>query len=346
MESSKILTVTSSLSGLLDFSDELIVHALSFLENVKFVLGTQPTSKRMAYLCSSDVIWHPICLQHWKSYYRGAEWTESAEAAYASGEHFVSWKEEFLRHEQMLTTTLGMFAMPSRLRIGESFGMHWFEPRYRWLAARCSSSRSPMCYMPGRPQEGSVAFICTFEDMVRMPDGRANVELLPVCRCVIKRLWTERVPDNPAAPPLNCAQVKELPLDFPGGGRRSSEWGGDVPGTNRVSGEGGGENAGEGGEADDFRGRILQMLFAHAEAHGIENMADLLHGDNAAPRALIDLLFRHGLFRYAGDEDGNGDEHGDEDEAELEDEAEDEDDEDDDVVVVANEGGGDEQDED
>ncbi len=43
------------------------------------------------------------------------------------------------------------------------------------------------------PQVGVRAFICEMPEIVRYPDGQADVELLPVARCVLTRVWGKRL---------------------------------------------------------------------------------------------------------------------------------------------------------
>ena len=218
--------------------------------------------------------------------------------------------------------------------------MHWFEPRYRWLASRLNNGTDEtMVYCPGRPAVGAESFICVPRQLEIMPDGRAMVELLPVAKCVLNELWEEPVPGEPRAPKLVCVSTKELPLEgqgAPRGGLRfrgrsqsdgnaasSAEGGGGGGQDEAIAELLGGDNSAMtrfNGSATQLRIALLEILFAHGEANGIENVADLMEGERAAPRRLLELLSV--LNDVSGGED--------EDEEDEEDEFEDVDEGDDD----------------
>jgi hypothetical protein len=297
-----------------------------------------------------------LCKARWCNFYRNNAWVEQAqeeEANRREGDASTGlWKRQFETNEAKLTARHGMFFMTSNVRVGEIIGMHWFEPRYRWLAHRMKNEGDKtMVYCPGRPAVGAVSFICIPRQLEIMPDGRAMVELLPVAECVLKELWEEPVPGDPRAPKLLSAVAQEQPLE-----RRMPPLGGMPLGHRARSGGAGGPAAaaaaavGGGGGGDDdtaiadllggdnsamnrFNGSaaelkraLLEVLFAHAEAHGVGSMAELVEGEHAAPRRLLELLAM--LNDTSADDDGEDEDENEDEEQENEDEDGDEEDED------------------
>jgi len=289
-----------------------------------------------------------LCKARWSKFYRNEAWLKQAhqeEAARVEGSASMGlWKRQFKQNEAKLKARHGMFFMTSRVRIGEVIGMHWFEPRYRWLASRLNNGTDEtMVYCPGRPAVGAESFICVPRQLEIMPDGRAMVELLPVAKCVLNELWEEAVPGEPQAPKLVCVATKELPLEGggpPRGGLRfrgrsqsdgsaassaADGGGGGVGGQDEAIADLlGGDNSAMtrfNGSATQLRIALLEILFAHGEANGIENVADLMEGERAAPRRLLELL------SVLNDVDGEAEEDYEE-EDEFEDIEEDEEDED------------------
>jgi len=159
-----------------------------------------------------------LCKARWSKFYRNEAWLKQAhqeEAARDEGSASMGlWKRQFQQKEEKLYARHGMFYMPARLRVGEVIGMHWFEPRYRWLASRLDiGTDETMVYCHGRPAVGAESFICVPRQLEIMPDGRAMVELLPVAKCILNELYEEAVPGESWAPKLVCAIAEELPLE-------------------------------------------------------------------------------------------------------------------------------------
>lgn len=193
--------------------DGNLTHALTYLSLRDLQVASSAT-KRVHGLSSHDIIWRPLCEAHWKSFFRFRKWlgeAEESEKAAKAARVANSWKLQYQEKEQQRTMPLGIFAMRANLVIGRPFGLHWFEPRYRMLAARCVAGSRLMCYCTEYPNAGSEAFICEMPDAELMPDGRANVTLLPVAKCVLEETWEEPVPQDRRAPRLICARVRELP---------------------------------------------------------------------------------------------------------------------------------------
>lgn len=97
------------------------------------------------------------------------------------------------------------FAIPSHLTIGDTIGLHFFEPRYRWMCQRMfSGSESPnfgfvtssMC----RP--GSHGVICEVLRHHANPNGTYDTNVKATAEFSVLEMWFEEVPDNPTAPKL------------------------------------------------------------------------------------------------------------------------------------------------
>jgi len=167
---------------------------------------------------SLSLIRRTLCKARWRKFYRNEVWLKQAyeeEAARDEGSASTGlWKRQCKLKEAKLYARHGMFYMPARLRVGEVIGMHWFEPRYRWLASRLSiGTDETMVYCPGRPAVGAESFICVPRQLEILPDDRAMVELLPVAKCVLHDIYEEPVPGESWAPKLVCALAEELPLE-------------------------------------------------------------------------------------------------------------------------------------
>ena len=203
-----------------------LTHVFSFLARADFDIKGRPSvslcslgrcsraSRRVKELCEADFLWKRICETQWPKYYRGRDWLADASAAASRAEKEApTWRRQFIEKEQMRFQSLGIFFMQASLQIGRPFGLHWFEPRYRWLAAKCQTTASPtMCYATVYPEEGKTVFICRMPRIDILQDGRANVELLPVARAEIVRCWDEPVPGMESrVPQLVCAELLELP---------------------------------------------------------------------------------------------------------------------------------------
>lgn len=133
------------------------------------------------------------------------------------------WREQFLEKREQLHYEICIFAMGGiRPEIGSSFHLHLFEPRYRWLAARCQDLPQCdryICFIPHIPIysiEKSVGLICKVTDLEINHDGRANITLLPVVYCKFDRVWFEQVPNQGTVPSLYCAKVKEFSIERQG----------------------------------------------------------------------------------------------------------------------------------
>ena len=218
-----------------DLPENALTSALSYLD--RHGLSAPSASCRYLKLCAEeDDIWREFYLAKWRRYRRGREWCDSAVARAAAASSAGSarsglWKRIFVadRHQARFPV-LPIFAMQARLAIGRSFGMHFFEPRYRWLVRRAidaSADHPQFCYCTTPPRGGGLGYVCGLLQPSILPDGRANVGVLPQARCRLLRVWTEPVPGADEAPPLTCAEAEELPMSrqlpiAPGSGAATS----------------------------------------------------------------------------------------------------------------------------
>ena len=203
-----------------DLPENALTSALSYLD--RHGLSAPSASCRYLRLCAEeDDIWREFYLAKWKRYRRGREWCDSAAVRAAAASSAGSarsglWKRIFIadRHQARFPV-LPIFAMHARLAIGRSFGMHFFEPRYRWLVRRAvdaSADHPQFCYCTTTPRDGGLGYVCGLLQPSILPDGRANVGVLPQARYRLLRVWTEPVPGAEEAPPLTCAEAEELPM--------------------------------------------------------------------------------------------------------------------------------------
>jgi len=316
-----------------DLADGTIGASLSWLALCDMA-GPTLCSKRLSAISAADEIWKPLCERRWRGFFRHKEWlaaaSEAAAARSPGAQQVGLWKGHFVSCEGQRThPALGVFCMRARLRIGRPFGMHWFEPRYRWLAQRCvdehGSESIPsrnaagrhrlMCYAPDIPQEGAKGgFICEMQEVQITADGRANVELLPVATCQFNSVWSEAVPEDENAPRLMCASVLELGTGKEEKGPFTSK---QQPSEGATDGAAAADDDDDGDDDDDdddddngmggqgasIRQQILRTLFMHAQANGHTSIGELLEGPNTVPEGLLRLL---AMVNEAGEGGGGG----------------------------------------
>lgn len=112
-----------------------------------------------------------------------------------------------------------VFFMPGQVQLGEPYGLHFFEPRYRLLIAEVMQGQPPSAKHGGRIV-GSPTFIhanraplaptspAVLVEVVRCelyPDGRADVLLLPTAH-----VWLERILVRPHSGHLYEAQCLRM----------------------------------------------------------------------------------------------------------------------------------------
>lgn len=218
------LTVFSQNAVLFDdLPDETIVLVLLYLDitelsHVKFI------SQTLSKLSNLNEIWKPLYTSNWQHYYRYEEWIENAHEeerialVQSSPNQTTIWKSKYLDNLNSLTYDLQIFSMSHILTIGVPMDLHWFEPRYRWLAFRCASlpaDKRIICYSDREPYVGGVAFICKMTSIELFDDGRALVTLLPVANCKFNKIWHETVPTTTTVPNTDDDQDDDIFMDEP-----------------------------------------------------------------------------------------------------------------------------------
>merc|ERR1719181_440429 len=91
----------------------------------------------------------------------------------------ASWRTAYKAKLTQITQDLGIFAMRSNVRIGRPFGIHFFEPRYRWLVTRTMVEGGPgvFIYCVEMPRGDGNGWICEMRNVDQMEDGRADLEV-------------------------------------------------------------------------------------------------------------------------------------------------------------------------
>jgi hypothetical protein len=114
-----------------------------------------------------------------------------------------------------------VFFMPGQLQIGEAYGLHFFEPRYRLMIAEVMQSQDVEARRGGRIRgpalfihanraplaPASQAVVVQIQQCQIHPDGRADVVLLPVSHVWLEKLWV-----RPNSGHLFYAQCLRMPL--------------------------------------------------------------------------------------------------------------------------------------
>lgn len=98
-----------------------------------------------------------------------------------------------------------MFAMRCRCAVGEEMGLHFFEPRYRWMCRRILATQRPHVFAfvtCGGPWPGSTGVLCEVSRFRGNTDGTFDVKFVARSSFSILEVWSEEVPDEPRAPAL------------------------------------------------------------------------------------------------------------------------------------------------
>lgn len=115
-----------------------------------------------------------------------------------------------------------LFVMGGRCAIGEHMGLHFFEPRYRWMCRRVFEGERPHVFgfvTSGGSCPGSTGVLCEVSQFRENYDGTFDVLFVARARFSLLEVWTEKVPEQPHAPPL---AVGLLDVDDPSGTACSS----------------------------------------------------------------------------------------------------------------------------
>jgi hypothetical protein len=114
-----------------------------------------------------------------------------------------------------------VFFMPGQLQIGEPYGLHIFEPRYRLMIAEVMQHQRPEARRGGKVHGDALfihanrsplaptspAVLVQVQRCEVYPDGRADVVLVPVSHVWVEKLWV-----RPDSGHLYFAQCLRMPL--------------------------------------------------------------------------------------------------------------------------------------
>jgi hypothetical protein len=114
-----------------------------------------------------------------------------------------------------------VFFMPGQLQIGEPYGLHFFEPRYRLMIAEVMQHQSLEARRGGKIHGDALfihanrsplaptspAVLVQVQRCEVYPDGRADVVLVPVSHVWVEKLWV-----RPHSGHLYYAQCLRMPL--------------------------------------------------------------------------------------------------------------------------------------
>ena len=173
-----------------NLDENTFLHVLSFFEVEELCLALSHVSKSIHSLHTNDELWKPLCRRRWEGFYRKSDWVADAIRLEENRAGATVWWTAFKQRVRQITQTVGVFAMRSTLEIGRPFGIHFFEPRYRWLVTRTlgENSSGVFCYCTSVPEEGNEAWLCKMKNVNRAPDGSADLEVHPVARCRLQRV--------------------------------------------------------------------------------------------------------------------------------------------------------------
>jgi hypothetical protein len=116
-----------------------------------------------------------------------------------------------------------VFFMPGQLQIGEPYGLHFFEPRYRLMIAEVMQHQLPEARRGGKVHGDALfihanrsplaptspAVLVQVQRCEAYPDGRADVVLVPVSHVWVEKLWV-----RPDSGHLYYAQCLRMPLSL------------------------------------------------------------------------------------------------------------------------------------
>ena len=188
--------------------DDPLAHTCGFLDARELdVLRT--CGRRTREVAGRGSVWEPVCQRRWSGRRQLNEWRTEAGN---------DWRAHYaLREREILRKRVPIFAMSAYLEVGRRTDLHFFEPRYKWLIRIAAEdhgglfvfcTNAPLVH----PRSPQFSWVCEARNVQLLPDGRANLSVFPVARCLLRKLWREPVPDVLNAPQLTLADVEELPL--------------------------------------------------------------------------------------------------------------------------------------
>jgi hypothetical protein len=98
-----------------------------------------------------------------------------------------------------------MFVMGCSCGVGDEMGLHFFEPRYRWMCRRLFEAPRPHFFAfvtRGRGCPGSKGVLCEVSRFRANADGTFDVNFVARSSFSVLEVWSEEVPNQPQAPAL------------------------------------------------------------------------------------------------------------------------------------------------
>lgn len=218
--------------------DDVVTAVLGQLQmqhGVEAFTAAACVSRQFARLAALDLFWTELCTRRWAAYPEAAHYRAEAEAAIAAARAraaaaaedapppsgaaaaeapppsggAASWRQAYFQREAELERDYPCFCMPAHLRLAEPIGIHFFEPRYRRLIALAMRGDRRFLWAAGRLAVGQRLYLCEAHNVRTYPDGRADLHVLPVLECAVRRAWSQRV--GGGVPQLQWARVRLLP---------------------------------------------------------------------------------------------------------------------------------------
>merc|ERR1711884_346371 len=84
-------------------------------------------------------------------------------------------------------------------------GLHFFEPRYRWMCQRIFENQPPHVFgfvTHGGANSGSTGVLCEVSRFRGNDDGTFDVSFVARSSFSVLEVWSEKVPNQPHAPAL------------------------------------------------------------------------------------------------------------------------------------------------
>jgi len=98
-----------------------------------------------------------------------------------------------------------LFVMRCNLHVGSAMGLHFFEPRYRWMCRRLFEDEGPHMFgfvTTGKCCGGARGILCNISEHTMNTDGTFDVFLTATASFSLLEVWQEDVPEFTNAPPL------------------------------------------------------------------------------------------------------------------------------------------------
>jgi len=223
-EDGNSITSTSSLRTLLTFlSDDLWEQVLCFMvANLASCKNVSAVSRRLLTISHSPVSWMGANIQlpgaammnehHVKQVLKlAASWRLAKSLSLTAHPRRQSLTTELQNICPELEISVAapgpylMFVMPCYCDIGEEMGLHFFEPRYRWMCRRIFEAQRPHVFAfvtHGGPSPGSTGVLCEVSRFRGNPNGTFDVNFVARSSFSVLEVWPEEVPDEPRAPAL------------------------------------------------------------------------------------------------------------------------------------------------